>query len=153
MAFCFQILFLWTYSIQNWKSISKPILSLDLHCQTKFPISNISITKYLPKYYLPMYQYVFYLQYHFILSTCAWQYTGCPKKNYLSAHFWVLSSGGVFLGVKNNSKNFGNRKNIRLLSKILSKWTLFYSKYSNFLAFLWLWQFQNVKNNLKSQNI
>ena len=62
--------------------------------------------------------------------------TGCPKKNYLLAHFWVSELGrGVFRG-KNNSKNFGNKKNIRLFSKILSKWTLFCSKSSIFLEFL-----------------
>jgi len=42
--------------------------------------------------------------------------------------FAFLSLGGVFLGVKNNSKNFGNKKNIGLLSKILSKLTLFNGK-------------------------
>ena len=35
---------------------------------------------------------------------------------------------GVFIGVKNNSKNFENKKNYRLISKILSKWTLFVRK-------------------------
>ena len=58
--------------------------------------------------------------------------TGCPKKNYLYAHFWVSELGrGVFRG----------------------KWTLLYSKYYNFLAFSWLWQFQNLKNNFRIQNI
>ena len=43
--------------------------------------------------------------------------------------FEFQTMGGVFLGVKNNSKNFENKKNIGLFSKILSKWTLFYSKF------------------------
>ena len=47
--------------------------------------------------------------------------TGCPKKIRFKPIFEFLTLGGVFLGVKNNSKNFGNKKNIRLLSKILSK--------------------------------
>ena len=70
--------------------------------------------------------------------------TGCPKKIGLLSSFEFLGLGGVFLGVKNNSKNFGNKKNIRLFRKILSKWTLFYWKSSNFLEFL------GVKNNSKN---
>ena len=31
--------------------------------------------------------------------------------------FEFLTLGGVFLGVENNSKNFGNKKNIMLFSK------------------------------------
>jgi hypothetical protein len=46
---------------------------------------------------------------------------GVPKRMLLLSGFEFLTLGGVFLGVKNNSKNFGNKKNIRLLSKILSK--------------------------------
>ena len=63
---------------------------------------------------------------------------GVPKKIRFKPIFEFLTLGGVFLGVKNNSKNFGNKKNIRLFSKILSKWTLFYSKSSNFLDFFGL---------------
>ena len=47
------------------------------------------------------------------------QIQGVPKKIILKLIFEFLSLGGVFLGVKHNSKNFGNKKNIRLLSKIL----------------------------------
>ena len=46
---------------------------------------------------------------------------GVPKKIGLLSSFEFLDLGGVFLGVKNNSKNFGNKKNIGLYSKILSK--------------------------------
>ena len=51
---------------------------------------------------------------------------GVPKKIRFKPILEFLTLGRVFLGVKNNSKNFENKKNIRLFSKILSKWTLFY---------------------------
>ena len=51
--------------------------------------------------------------------------TGCPKKMSLLLGFEFLTLGGVFLGVKKNSKNFGNNKNIGLFSKSLSKITFF----------------------------
>ena len=54
--------------------------------------------------------------------------TGCPKKMHLLSSFEFLTLGKVFLGVKNNSKKFGNKNNIGLLSKILSKLTLFIRK-------------------------
>ena len=53
---------------------------------------------------------------------------GVPKKIGILSSFEFLGLGEVFLGVKNNSKNFGNKKNIGLLSKILSKLTLFIRK-------------------------
>ena len=79
--------------------------------------------------------------------------TGCPKKMVILSGFEFLTLGGVFLGVKNNSKNSGTKKNIRLFSKILSKMTLLFSKLSHFLEFSWLCQFQKFKNLLKSQDI
>ena len=43
----------------------------------------------------------------------------------------------MFLGVKNNNKRtLGDKKNIRLFSKILSKWTLFIIKMQNFGVFM-----------------
>ena len=36
--------------------------------------------------------------------------TGCPKKNGLLSSFEFLGLGGAFLRVKNNSKNFRNKK-------------------------------------------
>ena len=69
------------------------------------------------------------------LCCCILISTGCPKKKLLLSSFEFLTLGVVFTGVKNNSKNFGNQKNIRLFGKILSKWTLLYSKSSNFLEF------------------
>ena len=56
------------------------------------------------------------------------------KKMWFKPIFEFLTLEGVFLGVENN-KNFGNKKNIGLFSKILSI-TLFYRKPSNFLEFL-----------------
>ena len=47
--------------------------------------------------------------------------TGCPKKNWALSSFEFLGLGGVFSGVKNNSTNFVNKKNIWLFTKILSK--------------------------------
>ena len=53
---------------------------------------------------------------------------GVPKRIGLLSNFEFLSLGGVFLGVKNNSKNSGTKKNIGLYSKILSKWAFFIRK-------------------------
>ena len=61
---------------------------------------------------------------------------GVPKKMPFKPIFEFQTLVGVFLGVKNNSKNFENKNNYRLLSKILSKWTLLPLQYSNFLDFL-----------------
>ena len=60
---------------------------------------------------------------------------GVPKKIWFKLIFEFLTMGRVFLGVKNNSKNFGNKKIIRLLSKILSKLTLFIRKMQKFWCF------------------
>ena len=60
---------------------------------------------------------------------------GVPKKMWSKLIFEFFTMGRVFLGVKNNSKNFGNKKNIRLLSKILSKLTLFLRKMQKFWCF------------------
>ena len=61
---------------------------------------------------------------------------GVPKKMLFKPIFEFLTLGGVVSGVKNNSKNFGNTNNIRLFSKILSKWALFQSKFLNYLDFV-----------------
>ena len=60
---------------------------------------------------------------------------GVPKKVSVKPIFEFQNLGGVFLGVKNNSKNFENKKNYRLLSKILSKWTLFVRKRQKIMGF------------------
>ena len=61
---------------------------------------------------------------------------GIPKKMVILSGFEFLTLGGVFLGVKNNSKNSGTKKDIRLFSKILSKWTLFIKKMQKIFVFL-----------------
>ena len=60
---------------------------------------------------------------------------GVPKKMVIWKDFEFLTLGWVFLGVKNNSKNFGNQKNIWLFSKILSKWTFSVRKMQKILCF------------------
>ena len=71
----------------------------------------------------------------FNLPGKVWNIQGVPKKIGLLSSFEFLGLGGVFLGVKNNSKNFGNKKNIGLFSKILRKWTLFVRKIQKILCF------------------
>ena len=51
-----------------------------------------------------------------MLHTWEWS-TGCPKKIRFKPIFEFLTLGGVFLGVKNNSKNFGNKKKLGCLAK------------------------------------
>ena len=46
---------------------------------------------------------------------------GVPKKIIFKPIFEFLSMGGVFLGVKNNTKNSGSKKNIRFLNKKVQK--------------------------------
>ena len=73
-----------------------------------------------------------------------WRYlkpTGCPKKMWFKPIFEFMTLEWVFLGVKNNSKNFGNKKNSRLLSKIWSKWALFVWKMRKIL---WFYQFMTM---------
>ena len=43
--------------------------------------------------------------------------TGCPKKMPFKSIVEFKTLGGVFLGVKNNSKNFGNKKSLVCLVK------------------------------------
>ena len=70
--------------------------------------------------------------------------------------FEFLTLGGVFLGVKNNSKNSGTKKNIWLFSKILSKGTLFIKKMQKILCFYELmdmFRMGNFSKCHKSQNL
>ena len=46
---------------------------------------------------------------------------GVPKKIGILSSFEFLYLGGVFLGVKNNSENFENKRYLRLSSIMLSK--------------------------------
>ena len=43
---------------------------------------------------------------------------GVPKKIWFKPIFEFLTLGGVFLGVKNNSKNFGNKKKLGCLGRL-----------------------------------
>ena len=45
------------------------------------------------------------------------KYTGCPKKMSIKPNLEFQNLGGVFKGVKNNSKNFGNKKIVGYLAK------------------------------------
>ena len=63
--------------------------------------------------------------------------------------FGFLTLGGVFLGVKNNSKNSGNQKDTRLFSKILSKWTFLSKKMEKILCFYELIAMLRMENFLK----
>ena len=65
---------------------------------------------------------------------------GVPKKIGILSSFDFLGLGGVFLGVKNNSK----KKNIGLSSKILSKWAFFSEKNAENFAISWV--YGHVKN-------
>ena len=76
-----------------------------------------------------------------------------PQKMPFKPIFDFQTFGGVFSGVKNISKNFGNKKNILLFSKILRKWTFFIENHTIFLSFYDLVNFKKSKNYLKSQNI
>ena len=60
---------------------------------------------------------------------------GVPKKMSIKPNFNFQNLGGVSLGVKNNCKNFGNKKNSRLFSKILSKLTFSIRKMPKILCF------------------
>ena len=73
-----------------------------------------------------------------VLDTCL---QGVPKKMWFKPIFEFSTMGRVFLGVKNNSKNFGNKKNIRLLIKILSKGTFLIRKRQKFCFFRSLWPY------------
>ena len=50
--------------------------------------------------------------------------TGCPKKMSLLSGFEFLKFGGVFLGVKNNSENFGDKKKYNVVQPQLVYWPL-----------------------------
>ena len=81
--------------------------------------------------------------------------TGCPKKKIgILSSFEFLDLGGVFLRVKNNSKNFGNKKNIGLYSKILSKSAFFIRKMQKilpFYEFMAMLRMENIFRYYKSQ--
>ena len=61
--------------------------------------------------------------------------TGCPKKMVIRKGFEFLTLGGVFLGVKNNSKNFGNKKILGCLAKFWVKGPCFIENIPIFFNF------------------
>ena len=61
--------------------------------------------------------------------------TGRPKKMVILSGFEFLTLGGVFLGVKNNSKNSENKKILSCLAKFWVKWPCFFQNYPIFLNF------------------
>ena len=70
------------------------------------------------------------------LSPMVLPHTGCPKNNVLLAHLWVSDLSG---GVKNNSKNFGNRKIKGSLAKCWENELYLFKKFRNFSDFMSLW--------------
>ena len=60
-------------------------------------------------------------QHYFNIAKQSLKLQGVPKKIGILSSFEFLYLGGVFLGVKNNSENFGNKKYIGFYRKILSK--------------------------------
>ena len=86
-------------------------------------------------------------------ASCRGDLQGVPKKIVILSSFEFLDLGGFFSGVKNNSKNFGNKKDIGLFSKILSKWNLFYSKSLDLFNLYDFVHFKMSKNHSKSYNI
>ena len=71
--------------------------------------------------------------------------TGWPKKNGDSERFWVCDLGRVFLGVKNNSENFGNKKILGCLAKFRVNGPCFVQNLPFFLSFYNFVSFKNVK--------
>ena len=61
--------------------------------------------------------------------------TGCPKKMVIQKGFEFLTLEGVFLGVKNNSKNFGNKKILGCLAKFWVNGPCFIENLTIFLSF------------------
>ena len=75
---------------------------------------------------------------------------GVPKKIGLLSSVEFLGWGGVFLGVKNYSKNSGTQKNIGSYSKILSKWAFFIRKMKKILPFYELMAMLRIENICRS---
>ena len=58
-----------------------------------------------------------FLIYIFVLTLVLLYLQGVPKKMVILSGFEFLTLGGVFTGVKNNSKNFGNKTILGCLGK------------------------------------
>ena len=57
------------------------------------------------------------LEYHHLDYKLDYRIQGVPKKVSVKPIFKFQTLGGVFFGVKNNSKNFGNKKIVGSLAK------------------------------------
>ena len=75
------------------------------------------------------------------------QIQGVPKKLWFKLIFEFLTLGGVFLGTKNNSKNFGNKKKLGCLAKFWVKVDLVLFK---FFQFSWFFRTLSVSKGQKS---
>ena len=71
---------------------------------------------------------------------------GVPKKIGLLSSFEFLGLGGVFLGVKINSKDSGTKKNIWSYTKILSKCAFLIRKMLKILPFYELMAMLRIEN-------
>ena len=73
---------------------------------------------------------------------------GVPKKMVIWKGFEFLTLGGVFLGVKNNSKNFGNKKILGCLAKFWVNRHCLSEKCRSFGNFMSIWPCQECKTFL-----
>ena len=83
-------------------------------------------------------------QYHLLWNTYH-RSTGCPKKITFKLIFEFLILGEVFLGVENNSKNFGNKKILGCLAKFWVNGHCLSEKCRNFGVFMSFWPCQEWK--------
>ena len=141
-----------TFAVSSWKIFSAFLLIIS----TEDPVAIILLllSEIYPMFNIFIYMGLLYLHFFDIVLGEVWtkirmtrtecdgleiyvclKLQGVPKKIGLLSSFEFLGLGGVFLGVKNNSKNFGNKKNIGLYSKILSKWAFFIRKMQKILSF------------------
>ena len=68
-----------------------------------------------------------------------WTFYRVSKKMLLLSSFEFLTLGGVFLGVKNDSKNFGNKKILGCLAKFWVNGHYLSEKCRKFCDFISLW--------------
>ena len=71
-----------------------------------------------------------------ILTPHQYHLQGVQKSMLLLSGFQFLTLGGMFLGVENNSKNFGNQKNIGLFLQNFELIDIDYQKNAEILVFL-----------------
>ena len=74
-----------------------------------------------------------------------WYLQGVPKKMWFKPIFEFMTFEGVFSGVKNNSKNFGNKKILDCLAKFWVNGPCFVQNLPFFLSFYKFVSLENVK--------